>query len=218
MGDTTKEIIAKLQDYKQQGLSYYQATQQLLESGYTQLQIDDAEDEFHYDDVTAEQDSVPNVQNHKSIDESYEKVGQTLIKDTKKRRKPNIFLKSYTSHSGFFYGAISGRVWASIIIGFILSFYFGAVYHTNVNNARYCNDLPILYVHSSGKKSTYCAMARAEVYGWPIRGETVKYYVQDAGMFTNSNRGVETLNFLFFIALTYLSLRTAGYLLNRWHS
>ena len=219
MDDTTKEIIGKLKDCEQQGLSYYQAKQQLLKAGYTQLQIDDAEDEFHYTESVPESDTGSHAQGRKSIDESYEKVGQVLIKDTKKRRKPNILLKSYTSNSGFFYGAITGRVWIAIIISLLLTFYFGQVYHVTVDNARYCNDTPIIYTGPHDpSNSAYCAKASANVYGWPIRGQTVHYTVQGSGTFYSSSRGIETFNLGFFFIIIYIALRLFSHLLNRWHS
>ena len=44
MDDTTQSILAKLKDAKQQGLTFYQASQQ----GFTQAQITDAADQFNY--------------------------------------------------------------------------------------------------------------------------------------------------------------------------
>ncbi len=48
MDSKTKEIIQKLQGCKQEGLTYYQAAQKLLAQGYSQMQIDDAENTFNY--------------------------------------------------------------------------------------------------------------------------------------------------------------------------
>lgn len=211
MDKSTEEIVNKLKLYKQQGRSYYQATQQLLKSGYTQTQIDDAEDVFNYSQPTVNTSGNQYVTNDQpamtdNIDDNdpYTKVGEALIKDTKKKKIPAALTWDFT-YSHPWYGLISGRVWLAFIIGLIGPFYFESHYPQYINNTQYCNS--IFVSDSSQNSPNDCLPAKAIVYGWPIRGQVENYDVQGKGLFYgNFNRSIFAINTLLFIVAAYLGL------------
>jgi hypothetical protein len=53
MEDTRQQLIAKLKTCKEQGLTFYQASQQLQQQGYIQAQITNAADQFNYKNPVA---------------------------------------------------------------------------------------------------------------------------------------------------------------------
>jgi hypothetical protein len=110
MNDKTADIIQKLQAYKLEGLSYYQATQKLLASDYTQTQIDDA---------TAKKNSV-NAQNQNNIDTEGGSVN-----------KPNLFTQNY-SNTGEMYSSKYSRpallvLVAIVAVGIIIALLAGLI-------------------------------------------------------------------------------------------
>jgi hypothetical protein len=112
MDSTTEAIVSKLKEFKQQGLSYYQATQKLLQQGYTQLQIDDAEDSFNYNEA------------------SVSSVLEDELQDVPKASKPNIFTQNYSSHGELWYPGNSGvalLIFLLIVIALLVAWLTGAI-------------------------------------------------------------------------------------------
>ncbi len=105
MDDTKQTILAKLKDAKQQGLTFYQATQQLQQQGYTQVQITDAADQFNYtspvanrsnnDDIigqeakTATPASLPT---GSEMERDYQKMGNAVLADKERSARPYAYV------------------------------------------------------------------------------------------------------------------------------
>lgn len=85
------QIISQLKSCKERGLSYYQAAQELLSSGYSLDQITAATDNFDYDGTSSSQTSkyVPAVKEQAvrsapatdKLDREYEKAGNSILAD-----------------------------------------------------------------------------------------------------------------------------------------
>jgi len=211
MDTTTEEIVNKLKAYEQQELTYYQATQNLLKAGYNQLQIDDAEDEFKYTEPTTENAEnvnhiVAETESETSVENAEDKVGDILLKDTRKKPLPTWFTLWSPSTYGLNIEANtalmksgSGRlsvVLIALVASFILTFLTPKVFSPQtINNTRYCNiDDPL-----------NCVPANAISYGWPIHGENIKYEAQGRVIGNVTDAGVYETNFaLFFIGVCTL--------------
>jgi len=214
MSDTTEEIISKLKDYEQQGLSYYQATQNLLEAGYTQTQIDDADDEYKYTEpsnVDSTASIEPNIKlQNDSLYDDYDKVGNTLLKDSGKDNKPpsfwtlwapstyglrierNIYFMKYGS------GGL-GIVLIALVVSIILTIAAANIFPPTVNdNSQYCS--------SPSPVITYgCVSAKATSYGWPIHGGTIKYKAQGHAIGSATDTGIYIADFgIFFLSICLL--------------
>lgn len=102
MDDPTPQLIDKLKVYKQQGLTYYQATEQLKQQGYAELEITDAAAQFNYAKprpvYTAEgQTSVspqtpPSPKADTEMDRDYQKMGNTLLAEKERGRRPLVYV------------------------------------------------------------------------------------------------------------------------------
>jgi len=220
MTNTTDEVISKLKEYEQQGLSYYQATQNLLKAGYTQTQIDDADDEYKYTepsnvDSTASIEPGAKLQND-SLDNDYDEVGKTLIKDVDKESKPPNFFTLWSpstyglkiEQNTYFMKYRSGslaRFLIALIVGLILTIATYNIFLPQVtNNSQYCS-------YSTNVVTSGCVPAIATSYGFPVHGAYIKYEVQGRAIGSETNIGVDLINFCIF----FISIRLIMFLGNK---
>jgi len=98
--ETTTQIISQLKTFKQQGLTYYQASQKLKEQGFSDDQISIAGSSYPYTDVTTPPDANGQTANPMSEQSvmplAEEELGTAMLKD--KRRS--------ASSSKFFIGVL----------------------------------------------------------------------------------------------------------------
>lgn len=94
MNDTVHEVISKLQEYKAQGKTFYEASNLLREQGYTKTQITDAQSQYDYHDPepdyqTADTRSAAST-DKKVSDKDYQKLGNRILAD--KERTSRLFI------------------------------------------------------------------------------------------------------------------------------
>jgi hypothetical protein len=109
--EITTQIISQLKSFKQQGLTYYQASQKLKEQGFSDDQISIAGSSYPYTDVIPPTDGNSQTSNPISDQQSVsplaeEELGTAMLKDKRKS----------ASSSKFFIGALI----------FVVGFGFGA--------------------------------------------------------------------------------------------
>jgi hypothetical protein len=104
MEDTRQQLIAKLKTCKEQGLTFYQASQQLQQQGYIQAQITNAADQFNYKNPVANGSSADLVKREgkmvtpasspagSEMDRDYQKMGNAILADKERSERPYAYV------------------------------------------------------------------------------------------------------------------------------
>lgn len=98
MDNSNQEIVTKLETYKQQGLSFYQASEKLKQAGYTPAQITDAESKVDYVDIKSNKPPEPIIKTPPSpktgsdMDRSYQKLGNSILADKERSARPYAYV------------------------------------------------------------------------------------------------------------------------------
>lgn len=115
MDNRSQEIITKLKTFKQQGLTFYQASEKLKQAGYTPAQITDAESKVNYVDVKVEESLEPVVKTPPSpktgseLDRDYQKLGNAVLAD--KERSARAYAYVGLAIPAFYFGQQVYRFW-----------------------------------------------------------------------------------------------------------
>lgn len=115
MDNSNQEIITKFQSYKQQGLTFFQASEKLKQAGYTPAQITDAESKVNYVDIKTDEPVEPVVKTPPSpragsaMDRDYQKLGNAVLADKERSARPY----AYTGLAipAFYFGQQLYRFW-----------------------------------------------------------------------------------------------------------
>ncbi len=148
MDNSAQDILTKLKASKQQGLTFYQATEQLKQQGYTPAQISDAADQFNYTAPIADTASgtgdnsqaVNSVQQlpaspteGSELDKDYQKMGNDLLAE--KDRDTRQYAYVGLAISAGLFGTQAYRLWLTTkfwggggnqhyLLAFNLGYYF----------------------------------------------------------------------------------------------
>lgn len=228
MDNDKQNLIKALRGFKLQGLSRYESIDRLRKLGYSQPQIDDAEDEIDTTlDETSEEKAEESSTNDgtkaatssdsSSLNKAYAEVGSTLLNSGEAKRPKtfqlfsgNLLTKSYSSYgemAGF--GNITARVFLALVISIGAVIYLGQHYPVHSNQATYCS--AIEFYHEG--KFTRCTSGQADYYGWPIKGQNTIYHLSGSFSPSVQNRGIFYLNYGIWILTVYLALRLIAWLI-----
>ena len=117
MDSNSQEIITKLQSYKEQGLTFFQASEKLKQAGYTPAQITDAEKKVNYVDIKSDKSTEPVTMTPPSpktgseMDRSYQKLGNSVLADKERSARPYAYV--VLGIPAFYLGQQIYRFWLS---------------------------------------------------------------------------------------------------------
>ncbi len=97
MENANQQLIVKLKAFKQQGLTFYQATERLKQGGYSQEQIDDIADQFNYTTPpqTVGGDKAVLTQSKPlppASSQDYERLGNAILADKERSARPYAYV------------------------------------------------------------------------------------------------------------------------------
>lgn len=93
MDNASQELVTKLKVLKQQGLTFYQATEHLKQQGYTLAQITNAADRFSYTGPESKGPSIPpSPRMGSEMDRNYQKMGNNLLADKERSARPYAYV------------------------------------------------------------------------------------------------------------------------------
>lgn len=115
MGTNSQDIISQLKSFKQQGLTFYEASERLKQAGYSPAQITDAESKVNYVDtkdtkfvmLVAKAPLSPKAGT--DMDKSYQKLGNTLLADKERSTRPFAYIA--LAIPAFYLGQQIYRLW-----------------------------------------------------------------------------------------------------------
>jgi hypothetical protein len=106
--DNSKQILEKLKQYKAQNLSFYDAKQQLLRSGYSEQQVSEVTDTFNYSTYTEPKPDTPHSigaaaplpgvdpdarnATRPDLQVSYTELGDTILEEKERDIRPVLYL------------------------------------------------------------------------------------------------------------------------------
>jgi len=132
--EADSEIIERLKQASNQGLSFFQAKQALLQQGYKDEEIETAADSYEYGTKPATTDPVTAA--FAKDPQDTEKIGQDILRDDKKQREEqaladgiagehSIDIQSDLKYQNKFLHDIGMSWWTWIVINIVLS---GAIF------------------------------------------------------------------------------------------
>lgn len=124
MQNKNQEIVAKLEEYKRQGVTFHQAAENLKQQGYKPYEITDASHHFNYlendvdtNDVSARFVPLSKHQAGSRMDISYRKIGHHLLVDQRQKFRPYAYVSIVIGAGYLGYGLyrfwLGRKFWAS---------------------------------------------------------------------------------------------------------